>query len=127
MEQPKAAPKLKPGDPLQAGSKSFRGFCKGWLSKLQTRERANQKAVKLSKKSGRYVGEFTGYGRSVLSCNASPTGNRATPLVGRLGYHEIRYRKVGSTRAKALKSKPQELYRIEVMELFRYDGSSWVY
>ncbi len=111
----------------QKASKGFTKFCGEWLSKLETRHRKNEQSVQYQRKGHLFVGEFTGYGRRPLSCSARPTGDSRTPLVGRLGYHEIRYQKAGGTKSRARKSSPRELYRIEVTELFRYDGSSWRY
>lgn len=115
-----------PAVPQQA-SGGFAKFCATWLSKLELRHRQNEQAVRYQRSGDLLVGEFTGYGRRPLSCSARPTGDSRTPLVGRLGYHEIRYQKAGSTKSRARRSSPRELYRIEVTELFRYDGSSWRY
>jgi hypothetical protein len=112
---------------LKAGSRSFEQFCSDWLSKLRSRQQTNERSLRFKRTGGLYVGEFTGYGRTPLQCKATPTGKPVTPLVGRLGYHEIRYQKSGKTRGQAEKSKARELYRIEVTELFRYNGKTWVY
>jgi hypothetical protein len=126
-EPPAPRPEKPVPSGLRDGARRFEHFCGDWISKLEKREQANERNVQLKKTGKRYVGEFTGYGRAPLRCTATPTGKPVTPLVGRLGYHEIRYQKSGATRAGAKKSKPRELYRIEVTELFRYDGKSWVY
>jgi hypothetical protein len=113
--------------PLEAGFSSFELFCTNWISKLRNRQQTNERSVQFKRAGSFYIGEFTGYGRRPLRCEATPTGKPVTPLVGRIGYHEIRYQKSGKTRNQAQQSQPRELYRIEVTELFRYDGSTWVY
>ena len=123
----RAEPKATMNGDLKAGSRSFEQFCSSWISKLQNRHQTNEKSVQFKRTGGLYIGEFTGYGRRPLRCEATPTGKPVTPLVGRMGYHEIRYQKSGKTQNQARKSKPRELYRIEVTELFRYDGKTWVY
>ena len=126
-EAPPSRPEPAVPSHLRDGAHRFERFCGTWISKLEKREQANERNVRFKRTGQQYVGEFTGYGRAPLRCTATPTGKPVTPLVGRLGYHEIRYQKSGATRAGAKKSKPRELYRIEVTELFRYDGKSWVY
>jgi hypothetical protein len=126
VEKPDSAVKrVEPA--LKAGSRSFGKFCSSWISKLRDRQKSNERSVQFKRKGGLYIGEFTGYGAEALTCKATPTGKPVTPLVGRLGYHEIRSQKTGKTRGAARKSKPRELYRIKVTELFRYDGKAWVY
>jgi hypothetical protein len=126
-EAPKARVEKPIPPALREGARSFERFCGDWLSKLRKRQQTNERKLQFKKTGKSYVGEFTGYGQSALDCRATATGKPTTPLVGRIGYHEIRYRKSGATPASAKKSKPRELYRIEVTELFRFDGKAWVY
>jgi hypothetical protein len=109
------------------GRRTFDRFCKSWMGKLRQRHVDNERSVHFVKRGSRMVGEFTGYTSKAMECKAKPTGKAAAPYIGRIVYHEIRYGKEGSTAAKAKKAKPKELYRVEVTELFRYDGSAWKY
>ena len=109
------------------GTRTFDRFCKSWMGKLHKRQVDNERAVRFVRKGNTLVGEYTGYTANAVECKAKPTGNAAAPYIGRIVYHEIRYGKEGSTAANAKKAKPRELYRVEVTELFRYDGSAWKY
>ncbi len=113
--------------PADAGEHAFDRFCGQWMQKLAQRERDNVANLKLAQRDGRFVGEFVGYGKAPLRCTAKATGQRDNPFVGRLVYHEIRYRRAGETATDARKSNADEIARTEVMEIFRYDGQRWVY
>ena len=71
--------------------------------------------------------EYTGYSKKVLRCDAKATGGSQNPFVGKMVYSEGPYRKIGATREAARKNQPQAMTQTEVMEIFRYDGSRWVY
>jgi hypothetical protein len=113
--------------PPPGKANGFERFCASWMTKLRDRQKANERSAHFQRRGDVYVAEFTGYGSAPLSCSARPTGKPAAPFVGKLVYHEIRYSKSGASPAAAQKVEPRELYRIEVMELFRYDGSAWLY
>ncbi len=51
----------------------------------------------------------------------------SNPLVGRLSYHEFRYERAGASKDHALSSHLRVSSTTEVMEMFRFDGSRWVY
>ena len=103
-------------------AQQFSGFCQDWMAKLRERERANLSGIKLRAIGNRVVGEYTGYGSGALECSAQATGFSATPFVGTLIYEEILYAKTGKTRVRARRSTARPVRRIEVTELFRYDG-----
>lgn len=105
----------------------FQGFCASWMGKLRKRENHNVAQVRVERNGSGYVGRFTGYGRKPVGCVARPTGKSSTPYVGRLIYHEIEYEKAGRTQTQAVSASPREVGRVEVMELFRYNGSKWIY
>jgi hypothetical protein len=105
----------------------FDGFCARWMEKLRVREADNARAARIVKNDTGYVGEFKGYGRKPLRCRARPTGSPSTPWVGQLVYEEFVYRKHGKSLSAARSSKPEIAARTHVLEIFKFDGSRWVY
>ncbi len=105
----------------------FDGFCARWMEKLRVREADNARAARIVKNGTGYVGEFKGYGRKPLTCRARPTGSPSTPWVGQLVYEEFVYRKHGKSLSAARSSKPEIAARTHVLEIFKFDGSRWVY
>ncbi len=105
----------------------FHRFCDTWLGKLAKRERANFSKAKPRKNGSGVVLEYTGYSKKVLRCDAKATGASQNPFVGKMVYTEGTYRKIGATHAAARKNQLQIMTETEVMEIFRYDGSRWVY
>jgi hypothetical protein len=110
-----------------AGRASFERFCSTWMGKLEERERSNLTRAIVRRSGDRVVVEYVGYTRSPLSCEAEPSGAPSTPLVGKLVYQELRYERSGASKGGALTNPPRVLSRIVVMEIFRFDGSEWVY
>jgi hypothetical protein len=115
--------------PGLTGPTSFERFCSTWMGKLAERERFNLKnaAAKARKDGNRVVVEYVGYGKSPTRCEAKPSGVPSNPFVGKLTYKELRYERAGSSKDGALSSQPRVLSTTEVMEIFRFDGSRWVY
>lgn len=114
--------------PVEAAPKAgFSKFCSSWMAKLQKRQAQNAKQVKIRKQGAWYTGVYTGYSRKPLKCKTSATGNPTNPYVGRIVYEEIQYQHAGQTRSEAKQSKANPRTRTEVIEIFRYDGSAWVY
>jgi hypothetical protein len=111
----------------RADGHAFERFCGEWMEKLAQRERDNVANLRMVQRDGRFVGEFVGYGKAPVRCTAKPTGHRDNPYVGRLVYHEIRYRHAGPTASEARRNMAAEVTRTEVMEIFRFDGQRWVY
>jgi hypothetical protein len=105
----------------------FEGFCSRWMEKLRLREAKNLRTARIVKNGTGYVGEFKGYGRRALRCRARATGSPSTPWVGQLVYEEIVYRKRGKSLDAARSSKPEIAARTHVLEIFKFDGSRWVY
>lgn len=104
----------------------FERFCDEWMGKLAARERDNQNHAKAQNAASGVVVEYTGYTKVPVSCTAR-TNAKGVPSVGILVYHELRYRKSGSSPEQARTSTPAEVERVEVTEVFRYDGSKWTY
>jgi hypothetical protein len=56
-----------------------------------------------------------------------PPAKPGAPGVGTLVYNELHYRKAGDSVENAKKASPEVVERVEVMEIFRFDGSAWKY
>jgi len=104
----------------------FGAFCGQWMQKLAERERANLAGARAVESGDRTVLEYVGYAREPLSCT-SRVEQPGRPGVGVIVYHELRYRRSGEDTAAARVSTPEVLEKIEVTEVFRYDGSRWSY
>lgn len=115
--------------PADAGDSParFERFCATWMQKLAEREAHNRSKAGAKGPDGGVVLDYTGYDRTPLRCEAKATGVPSNPYVGKLVYKELRYRITGPSLKRALTSKPQLLGATQVMEIFRYDGSNWVY
>jgi hypothetical protein len=72
------------------------------------------------------VAEYTGYDRAPTQC-VSRVAHPRSPGVGILVYHELHYRKQGTDSSEANASPPQVVERVEVTEVFRYDGARSMY
>lgn len=124
---------LAPAAGAQAGSnvataeKSFQRFCEIWMRKLDAREAANLKKASARKNGSGFIVEYTGYSDQPLRCEAKASGVRGNPFIGKLVYHELRYRRSGSTKPQAHQGSPNVVQTVEVLEIFRFDGSRWVY
>ncbi len=108
-------------------SHGFASFCERWMEKLRAREIDNARDARIVQRESRYVGEFKGYGRKPLRCHARPTGSPSTPWVGQIVYEEIIYRVTGPDPKAARQSDPKPASRSQVMEIFRFDGTRWVW
>lgn len=106
--------------------RSFESFCAQWMSKLDDRERHNLASAEINKDGNGFFVEYVGYAEKPVRCEASRVGSART-VVGKLVYHELRVRRTAPTRAAARRSAPRVLHEIEVLEIFRHDGSRWVY
>jgi hypothetical protein len=116
------APTAGQAGPKDSPQKSFRGFCAEWMKKLEHRQHENMRKATPVKAGDRFVLEYTGYDRKPVSCEANPGSS-----IGRLVYHELKLRRTGATPAAIDKSEPGVVREIEVMEIFRHDGSRWQY
>jgi hypothetical protein len=121
-----AAPAAHAGPGL-TGPSSFERFCSTWMGKLAERERFNLRNATARKSGDRVVVEYVGYGKSPTRCEAKPSGVPSNPFVGKLVYQELRYERSGASKDGALTGQPRVLSSTEVMEIFRFDGSRWVY
>jgi len=114
-------------DPAPAG---FEKFCATWMSKLLERERSNLEKAPIRREGSHRAIEYIGYDRAPLRCEAKATGNPRTPYIGKLSYREKRVRRVApqeSTLGDLTKSPAQVIDTSEVLEIFRFDGTRWVY
>ncbi len=114
-------------EPISPAAASFQNFCGEWMKKLSEREVRNHSLASAVAKDEKLVMHYTGYGKAPRSCEVRETGVPGQPFVGRLVYDEIEYRKVGLTALELASQEPLAYMRIEVMEIFRYDGKKWVY
>ncbi len=115
------------GPGLTAGSQSFERFCTTWMGKLAERERHNLKTATAQRNGSAFAVEYTGYARDHMRCEARETGVPSNPFIGKLVYQEMRYRRAGATPERAQTADASVLERVEVMEIFRFDGTRWVY
>ena len=111
--------------PSAQAAQSFDSFCAEWMGKLQVREHDNVQKVKYSSEGGRVVGTYTGYESAPLRCASK--AKPGAPGVGTLVYNELHYRTAGDSVESAKKASPEVVERVEVMEIFRFDGSAWKY
>jgi hypothetical protein len=108
-----------------ARAESFDSFCAEWMNKLAQREQQNLAKVQYSPGAGGVEGKYTGYERVPVRCQTRAQPGK--PGVGTLVYHELHYKKSGSTVEHAKSSAPQVVEKVEVMEIFRFDGQKWKY
>jgi hypothetical protein len=111
--------------PTASQAESFDSFCAEWMGKLAVREQQNLKKMEYTPKAGRVVGSYTGYEKVPVRCQTR--AKPGTPGVGTLVYHEVHYQKAGHTAEAAKSSPPEVVEKVEVMEIFRYDGKKWKY
>jgi hypothetical protein len=104
----------------------FARFCSDWMGKLAQRERDNLKAAEARAGSAGVVLEYTGYASEPLRCDAR-IPKPGKPGVGILVYMEKRYRRAGADVVKARSSDPAVVSQVEVTELFKFDGTRWIY
>jgi hypothetical protein len=104
---------------------TFDSFCNEWMGKLAVREQQNLQKMQFAPENGRVVGAYKGYDKVPVRCQTR--AKAGTPGVGTLVYHEVHYKKVGPTVEGAKTSAPQIVEKVEVMEIFRYDGKKWKY
>jgi hypothetical protein len=122
-----AFPAASAGQPAAIAKPRFEQFCASWMGKLQERERENLESAQVERKGKRFVIEYTGYGARPVRCEAKATGVPQNPYVGKLVYRELRYQKAARKRAVVRSAKPSVVASTEILEIFRFDGSRWVY
>jgi hypothetical protein len=111
--------------PAAQAAQSFDSFCAEWMQKLAVREHDNVNKVKYTNQGGQTIGTYTGYESVPVRCQSKAQPGK--PGVGTLVYNELHYKKSGDSVESAKKSAPQVVERVEVMEIFRFDGSAWKY
>ena len=111
--------------PTVSKAESFDSFCAEWMGKLAAREQQNLKKMEYTPKAGRVVGSYTGYEKVPVRCQSR--AKPGAPGVGTLVYHEVHYQKAGPTVEGAKSSAPEVVEKVEVMEIFRFDGKKWKY
>lgn len=115
-----------PGPRAAQANEDFTRFCSEWMGKLAQRERDNLKSAQARPGSGGIVLEYTGYAAQPIRCVAR-IPQPGKPGVGILVYMEMRYRRSGADVVHARSSEPAVLSQVEVTELFRFDGTRWLY
>jgi hypothetical protein len=108
-----------------SAAQSFDSFCAEWMGKLAERETQNMQKVQYTPENGQVVGKYTGYEKSPIKCQSR--AKPGAPGVGTLVYNELHFQKTGDSVDTAKKSSPQVVEKVEVMEIFRFDGSAWKY
>jgi hypothetical protein len=111
--------------PSVRAAESFDSFCAEWMGKLAVREQQNLKKMQYTPNAGRVVGAYTGYEKAPIRCQSR--AKPGSPGVGTLVYHEVHYQKTGPTVEGAKTSPPEVMEKVEVMEIFRFDGQKWKY
>lgn len=111
--------------PAAHAAQSFDSFCAEWMAKLAAREQQNAAKAHYAAQNGRMVGTYTGYEKTALRCQSR--AKPGAPGVGTLVYNELHLRKAGDSVENAKKSSPEVVEKVEVMEIFRFDGSAWKY
>lgn len=111
--------------PTVRAAENFDSFCAAWMGKLAVREQQNLQKIQYAPTAGRVVGAYTGYEKVPIRCQTR--AKPGTPGVGTLVYNEVHYQKTGSTVEGAKGSSPQVMEKVEVMEIFRFDGAKWKY
>jgi hypothetical protein len=111
--------------PTVSRAESFDSFCAEWMGKLAAREQQNLKKMEYTPKAGQVVGSYTGYEKVPVRCQSR--AKPGAPGVGTLVYHEVHYQKAGQTTEAAKSSAPEVVEKVEVMEIFRFDGQKWKY
>lgn len=111
--------------PPARAAQSFDSFCAEWMAKLAAREQQNVSKVQYTPQGGRVVGTYTGYEKTPLRCQSR--AKPGAPGVGTLVYNELHLKKTGDSVESAKKSSPELVEKVEVMEIFRFDGSAWKY
>ena len=111
--------------PTVRAAESFDSFCAQWMGKLAVREQQNLTKMEYTPKAGGVVGAYTGYDKVPIRCQSR--AKPGSPGVGTLVYNEVHYRKAGPTAAGAKSSAPEVVEKVEVMEIFRFDGQKWKY
>jgi hypothetical protein len=106
-------------------AESFDSFCAEWMGKLALREQQNLQKMQYTPQGGRVVGSYKGYDKIPIRCQSR--AKAGAPGVGTLVYNEVHYEKVGPTVEGAKTSQPMVVEKVEVMEIFRFDGQKWKY
>jgi hypothetical protein len=104
---------------------AFPAFCDAWMRKVSARETDNERRIRWQRGPSGVEGEYIGYGEA-KGCQVK-TGTPTGVPVGKLVYHEYRYRKAGPSAEAAAASRPVVVDVTEITEIFRYANGEWVY
>jgi len=111
---------------LGEAEQRFPAFCDSWMRRLAAREEFNQRNIKWRERGSEVEGVYIGYS-SDHTCTVKTSKPTGVP-VGRMVYHEYRYRKRGSAADTAAASKGEVVDKVEITEIFRYTAAGeWVY
>ncbi len=105
--------------------RKFEAFAMSWMGKLRERQRFNQSKVKWRPSGSGVEAIFIGY--DTENYRVLPLSNVETHPIGKLVYLELKLRWAGGSAEEAQAQAPQIVERVEVTELFRYDGNKWIY
>lgn len=108
----------------EIAARKFGSFCVDWMEKLAIRERDNRTTVRWEAGPTGVSGEYVGYSAD-HSCELKRTTEGV--LIGKVNYREFVYQQQGASVQEAHNSALRIVDTTQVLELFRYDGSRWVY
>lgn len=97
------------------------------MGKLAKREVRNLAGAEAHKNAGHVVLSYIGYAKAPKKCSARASGIAGNPYIGKVVYLEFAYERRGANRRAALKAEPKIVSRTEILEIFRHDGSKWIY
>lgn len=112
---------------ISPSAHGFEDFCRTWMRKLAQREKRNLGTAQVRKQGDSVVLSYVGYAAEPRKCSARKSGVAGNPYVGKMVYLEYAYERHGKSRKAALSAEPKVVKRTEVLEIFRHDGSKWVY
>jgi len=101
--------------------RAFGDFAKGWMAKMEKRERTNRSTPTLASQGGEPIATYTGYAPD-YRVEVHATGDRTSPYVGVLHYEEHLYtcRDETTRSCQIARSTP-------VTEVFPYRDGTWKY
>ncbi len=108
--------------------KSFVEFQKDWIKKLNTEGKYGEKKMRVEKSS--VDGSFTAKYDEVREASGSKikkTGNAATPYVGTMHYEIYGCTAVGKTAEEAKRGPFNCVLQGDTNEIFRFNGTKWLY
>jgi len=118
-----AAREAQVKDTHDKAADAFENFCTEWMRKLAARERDNVTKIKWEPTTGGLQGTYVGYSTE-HQCTLAEGSDIP---VGKIAYHEVTYRRRGTTIPEAERNPPETIEVYEVTELFEYTKGKWDY